>query len=130
MGLLTSILNLAVVVGAGWFVIYYLIPKIESGEFEGLGLPSSSEKGGSEGSGGEEELVANDLADAVTGDELGTTDAIPDEEPAAVVEKKKKKPPYDPSKGIAGKGESKKKKAKTKAEYRIIEYIGGSYGLY
>lgn len=119
MSLLTSLLNLAVVVGAGWFTIYYLIPKIESGE---LGLPGA---GG--GTKDEEEQIPEDIADAAdVGDE--TPPPPDDDEPAPLPPEEKKKPPYDPKRGMAGKGESKKKKAKTKKEFRIIEYLSEMRG--
>lgn len=124
MGLLSSLLNLAIVVGAGWFTIYYLIPKLE-----GAPPPSANE-----GSGAETEQIPQDITDAVLGDEPGTTEALPDEPPKE--EKKKKKAPYDPSKGMAGKGESKKKRSKkdsekAKTEARIIEYLlEDNYGIY
>jgi|SRR5215207_4328434 len=113
MGLLSSILNLAIVVGAGWFTIYYLIPKIESGE---LGLPAGQSKDVPSTVDDEPAQIEGDIAGAVTGEE----------EPPPVEEKKKKKAPYDPKKGMAGKGESKKKKSKK--EFRIIEYLAGDYG--
>lgn len=132
MGLFSSILNLTVVVAAGWFTIYYLIPKIEAGTLNIPGLPSTDEKLAIEGSDEEPGMVAGEIADAVTGDESGTTDAAPDPKEKATKCKKGKKckEPYDPLKGMAGKGESKKKKSKesAKAEYRIMEYLTGDYG--
>jgi hypothetical protein len=74
MGLLTSILELVFVAGAGWFTIYYLIPKIESGELGNI-LGSPIQQSGATGSGGEEELVTGEMMDAVNGLESGTTEA-------------------------------------------------------
>lgn len=42
MGLLDSILNLAFVVGAGYLTIYYIVPKITSGDWAPPGLDFST----------------------------------------------------------------------------------------
>lgn len=147
MGLLTSILELVFVAGAGWFTIYYLIPKIESGEFESI-LGSPIQQSGATGSGGEEELVTGEMMDAVNGLESGTTEAetpTPSlegeselimgggEQVPQIEEKKGRKEPYDPSRGMAGKEESskkKKKKKKSQIDFFWETYYGHNPGRY
>lgn len=127
MSLLSSILNLAFVVGAGWFVIYYLVPKFESGELGGLSYPTG--QGGAEGSPLEEQVIPSDITDAALGDEPGTTEGMVEEEAATPTKKGKKKGKGEwLSSDKAGKDNRKKKKSK--AEMRIMEYLGDYYGLY
>lgn len=134
MSLLSSILNFAFVVGAGWFVIYYLVPKFESGELGLGGLSYPTGQGGAEGSPLEEQVIPSDITDAALGDEPGTTEGMVEEEAAPKTEETKK------GKQKKGKGEwlssdkagkdNRKQKKKSKAEMRIMEYLGDYYGLY
>ena len=107
MGILNSLISLAVVVGAGYITITYIIPKIE-----GTSPKDDSSK------------IVEDIAGIVSGEPPAETE---EEKP------KKQKKPYDPSKGMAGKGESKKKKKKggeEKAKKEILYIIGDEYWEY
>ena len=149
MSLVSSLVTLLVVAGAGWFTIKYLIPKIESGEF---GIPGFGgvQQSGAVGSAGEEELVKNELGDAINGLPSGTTEASGDtssldemdpflqaitgKEPARLPEgtelkksgKKKGKGEYLSSEE-AGKDNKKKKKKKTKKNDMLIYVLGDDY---
>lgn len=119
MSLLTSLLNLTVVVAAGWFTIYYIIPKIESGE---LGLPSGTGSGTKKD---EEQQIPEDIAGAATAGDEPEPPPPEDEEPAPKEEKSTTK------KQKKGKGEwlsgdktgKDNRKKKAKEEFRIIEYL-------
>jgi hypothetical protein len=124
MSLLSSILNLAVVVGAGWFTIYYVIPKIESGEWNIAGISKKKEEPPVSD---EPPAVENEIADAA---------AV---EPPK--EEKKKRGSGGGKRGSGTKGEKKGKgewlssdkagkdnRKKVKEEFRIIEYLAGDYG--
>lgn len=99
MGIFSSLLSFVIVIGAGYATIKYVVPYLQK-EIGATATTPSEDTSSS---------VVNDIADAAGLDVPATT-----EEPAATEEpkktSKKKKPPYDPSKGMAGKGESRKKK--------------------
>lgn len=118
MGILNSLISLAVIVGAGYVTITYIIPKIEG---------TSTSSGGKD----DAKKIVEDIAGVVSGE----TPAASESEPEVPKEEtKKKKKPYDPSKGMAGKGESKKKKKKggeeEKAKKEILYIIGDEYWDY
>lgn len=99
MGILNSLISLAVIVTAGYITITYIIPKIE----------------GTSTSGGKDDAkkIVEDIAGVVSGETPPASESEPE---VPKEETKKKKKPYDPSKGMAGKGESKKKKKKGSGE--------------
>jgi hypothetical protein len=111
MSIFSSLLSFAIVIGAGYATIKYVVPYLQK-EMGGTNI--GGQKSGTEGSADEAGAVLENLGDAL---ELpGETETPP------VVEEKKKKPPYDPKKGMAGKGGSRKKKRTAKTEYNIFEY--------
>lgn len=63
MGLLDSILNLAFVVGAGYLTIYYIVPKIQSGDWmpPDFSTPPAAAA--------EDTNITNDIADTASGEE-------------------------------------------------------------
>ncbi len=137
MGLLDSIVSLLFVAGAGWFTIYYLIPKIESGE---LSLPGVGGTTPQTPPASDDAAISTDIGDVV-GDVLDTAgDAAatgegekpPKDEKKGMAGKDKKKgkkgekAPYDPEKGMAGKEDKKK----SKKPFRILNnYIYSYYTI-
>lgn len=113
MGLIDSVLGLAFVVGAGWFVIYYLVPKFESGEFNLGTVPKQKE---------EESAQTPAVADVtqVLEDIVAETEkAVGGGEEKKGTKKKKKEAGEWLSSDLAGKDNRKKKSEK---EYRVISW--------
>ena len=133
MGILSSLISLAFVVGAGYITITYIIPKITGKEGSNIGGQVS----GTEGSADEAGAVLENLKDAV-----GIPSEATDEGDKPTKKPKKEKAPYDASKGMAGKGESKKKKSgsssskskdegdEKKAKKELMYIIGDGYWEY
>jgi hypothetical protein len=119
MGIFSSLLSFAIVIGAGYATIKYIVPYLQK-EMGGTNI--GGQVSGTEGSADEAGAVLENLADAIEAPPPTTTEEKPKRE-------RKKKAPYDASKGMAGKGESRKKKrgGTAKTEYNIFEYDDYDY---
>lgn len=130
MSLFTALINLFVVAGVGWFTIYYLIPKIESGEIPLPGFSKGTEPSGSDAAGsggGDVDLALGEIMDAVNGDESGTAEAQKKTTTSSTASKKK------PSTltALSSKEEMDAYKArrsgKSKTQYQIVRDYNGFY---
>ena len=128
MSLFTALINLFVVAGVGWFTIYYLIPKIESGEIPLPGFSKGTEPSGAAGSGGEVELALGEIMDAVNGDESGTAEAQKKTTTSTSAASKKKPSTLT---ALSSKEEmdayKKRRSAKSKTQYQIVRDYNGFY---
>jgi hypothetical protein len=119
MSILSSIITLGMVAGMGWFTIYYLIPKIESGELGaiGLGAPKAEAEAeaapAAEGEGEETGLITDELMSELAGGG--------GEETPTPAEEEKTDGRISKGGGVSRGGK------KSKNEYRIIQYLWERY---